>query len=88
MTGSESVGQLGGVGGASSRLPLSPVRTDQETSEGEIVALIDNKQDTFYVNNGGNSAWVGTRTSSSGRKFIQTYTDGVWNNNLLALPEY
>jgi Protein of unknown function (DUF3892) len=27
------------------------------------------------------------RTSTAGRKFLQTYADGVWKDNLLALPE-
>ncbi len=29
---------------------------------------------------------VGVRTAPSGRKYIQTYADKVWSNNLLALP--
>jgi hypothetical protein len=33
------------------------------------------------------SAWVGVRTSAAGNKFIQTFADGVWKDNLLALRE-
>lgn len=31
---------------------------------------------------------VGVKTSSSGRKYLQTHADGYWNNNLLALPDF
>lgn len=35
----------------------------------------------------GNRAKVGTREHANGVKFIQTHADGVWTDNLLALPE-
>jgi hypothetical protein len=35
----------------------------------------------------GNTAYVGTRESASGTKFVQTYADRVWTDNLLSLPE-
>jgi hypothetical protein len=41
----------------------------------------------FYTQEGNASAWVGVRTSAAGNKFLQTYADGVWKDNLLALPE-
>ena len=34
-----------------------------------------------------NNATVGTREHANGTKFLQTYADGVWTDNLLALPE-
>ncbi len=34
-----------------------------------------------------NKAFVGTREHSNGAKYLQTYADGVWTDNLLALPE-
>jgi hypothetical protein len=41
----------------------------------------------FYVSDGKNTAWCGVRTSSRGTKFLQTYSDGKWNDNLLSLPQ-
>lgn len=52
-----------------------------------VVGLIEAKTHRFYTNENGAVAWVGVNTSSSGRKFLQTYADGVWTNNLLALKE-
>lgn len=33
------------------------------------------------------SAQVGTREHGNGTKYLQTHADGVWTDNLLALPE-
>jgi hypothetical protein len=52
-----------------------------------VVQFIENKQHTFYTKEGNASAWVGVRTSAAGNKFLQTYADGVWKDNLLALSE-
>jgi hypothetical protein len=52
-----------------------------------IVQLIENGHHRFYTKEGNASAWVGVRTSSAGNKFLQTHADGVWKDNLLALPE-
>jgi hypothetical protein len=52
-----------------------------------VVNMIEAKAHRFYTNEGGVSAWVGVRTSAAGRKFLQTYADGVWKDNLLALKE-
>ena len=35
----------------------------------------------------GNTATVATREHTNGTKFVQTYADGVWTDNLLALRE-
>jgi Protein of unknown function (DUF3892) len=52
-----------------------------------VVALIENKTHRFYTSEGGASVWVGVRTSTAGRKFLQTHADGIWKDNLLALNE-
>lgn len=40
-----------------------------------------------YVDDGrGHVAAVGVVTPASGPKYVQTYADGVWTDNLLALP--
>jgi len=49
-----------------------------------VVALIETKTHRFYTNDGGKVAWVGVKVSAAGRKYLQTFADSVWNNNLLA----
>jgi hypothetical protein len=52
-----------------------------------VIAFIDGKQHRFYTREGGATAWVGVRTSTTGHKFLQTYADNIWSDNLLALQE-
>jgi hypothetical protein len=52
-----------------------------------VVRFIENKTHRFYTKEGNASAWVGVRTSAAGNKFLQTHSDGVWKDNLLALTE-
>ncbi|AXI78599.1 DUF3892 domain-containing protein [Peterkaempfera bronchialis] len=53
-----------------------------------LVKWIEDKVGTAYTDDGrGNRAQVFVRTSAHGVKFLQTYADGVWTNNLLALPK-
>lgn len=40
----------------------------------------------LYTSVGGKVALVDVRTSALGHKYIQTHANGIWNNNLLALP--
>lgn len=41
----------------------------------------------YVVDSRGNKASVGTRENANGTKYLQTYADRVWTDNLLALPE-
>jgi len=52
-----------------------------------IIRFIENKEHRFYTKEGNASAWVGVRLSAAGNRFLQTYADGIWKDNLLALPE-
>lgn len=52
-----------------------------------VVAFIESKSHRFYTRDNGKVAWVGVRESAAGNKYLQTYADGEWNNNLLAQPE-
>jgi hypothetical protein len=52
-----------------------------------IVRHIEQKTHRFFTSEGGAVAWVGVRTSAAGNKFLQTYADGIWKDNLLALKE-
>lgn len=49
---------------------------------------IKNEGGTAYVQDSRNNrALVGTRENAHGTKYLQTYADKVWTDNLLSLPE-
>lgn len=52
-----------------------------------IVGFIERREHRFYTQVGAAKVWVGVRTSAAGNKYIQTYANDQWNDNLLALPE-
>ena len=39
-----------------------------------------------YVSAGGYTAYLRVRQTAGGTEYVQTYADGVWKDNLLALP--
>ena len=54
----------------------------------EIYNWIKNQNGVAYVVDfRNNRARVGTRENANGTKYLQTYSDEVWTDNLLALPE-
>jgi hypothetical protein len=52
-----------------------------------IIGFIESKQHRFYTGEGNNKTWVGVQKSASGHKYIQTYANERWNDNLLAQSE-
>jgi hypothetical protein len=52
----------------------------------QVIQSIEAKTNTFYTKVGGNRANVGVVNGANG-KYLRTYADGKWNDNLLALPE-
>jgi hypothetical protein len=64
------------IGGTGWKLPVP-----------DAVRKIENGEWVFYTLVNGKRADIGVRTSASGRKYLQTYADGYWTNNLLSLPE-
>lgn len=52
----------------------------------EVINSIEAKTNTFFTLVGGNRAEVGVVNGTNG-KYLRTYADGKWNDNLLALPE-
>ncbi len=52
----------------------------------QVINSIEDKTNTFYTMVGGKRANVGVVGGANG-KYVRTYADGVWNDNLLALPE-
>ncbi len=52
----------------------------------QVIDSINNGTNTFYTLVGGRRANVGVISGPAG-PYVRTYADGVWNDNLLALPE-
>ena len=54
----------------------------------EMYEWIKNKGGEAYIRDrNGNTAKVGTDVAPSGTKFVRTYADKIWTDNLLSLPE-
>lgn len=60
---------------------------DGKTKPQNVVQFIETNQHRFYTRERKASAWVGVRTSAADNKFLPTYADGIWKDNLLALDE-
>lgn len=59
-----------------------------DNSRAELVDWIENKGGTAFVDDGyGHRVSVLVVTPSSGPKYLRTYADGRWTNNLLSLPQ-
>lgn len=59
-----------------------------DNSRAEIIAWMETQHGKVYVEDAaGNQVDVGIVTPASGPKYLRTYADGVWTNNLLALPK-
>ncbi len=56
----------------------------------DVVKSIDAKTNTFYVldSKTGRRGNVGVVRPTNHAPYIRTYADGVWNDNLLSLPQY
>ncbi len=53
----------------------------------EIYDFIKNRGGQAYVvDRLGNKTFVGALENANGTKYVKTYADGVWTDNLLALP--
>lgn len=52
----------------------------------QVIASIESMADTFFTLVNGKRADVGVVNGPHG-KYLRTHADGVWNDNLLALPE-
>lgn len=52
----------------------------------QVVSSIESKTNTFHTLVNGKRAEVGVVDGPNG-KYLRTYADGVWNDNLLALPD-
>lgn len=52
----------------------------------EVIRSIEGKTNTFYTKVGSSRANIGVVDGPNG-KYLRTYANGVWNDNLLSLPE-
>jgi hypothetical protein len=67
---------------------------NEETNESgsstrlEMYDWIKNKSGVAYVRDArGNQVRVGGAETARGTEYVRTYADGIWTDNLLALPE-
>jgi len=81
-------------GGRHSHEAISHYRWRKDTTgeEGidarlEVITYLENNNEKAYVSAGGQTAWCAIRTNAYGTKYLQTYADGTYNDNLLSLPE-
>jgi len=51
-----------------------------------VIDSIEGKTNTFYTNVNGSRGNIGVVDGANG-KYLRTYADGKWNDNLLSLPE-
>ena len=58
-----------------------------DNSRAQLVSWIETQNGKAYVEDAsGDRADVGVVTPTYGDKYLRTYADGKWTNNLLALP--
>jgi Protein of unknown function (DUF3892) len=61
-------------------------QTGRSTRE-QIYNWLKNAENSAYVRDRANDvAFVGTRENAKGTRYLQTYADGIWKDNLLSLP--
>lgn len=60
-----------------------------DITRADLVAWIEDKNGKAYTEDAsGHRADVAVVTPTRGEKYLRTRADGVWTNNLLALPRY
>ncbi len=71
----EGITHLGGTAGGGWKLTRQ-----------QVIESIEAKTNTFYTLVSGNRGNIGVVNGPNG-KYVRTYADGKWNDNLLSLPE-
>lgn len=72
----EGITHLGGPGGG----------TRWKWTRADVIASIEAKTNTFYTMVDGNRGNIGV-VEGPNEKYVRTYADGKWNDNLLSLAE-
>lgn len=52
------------------------------------VSFVENGGKAYVKDSKGDVAYLRVRQTTAGTKYVQTYADGIWTDNLLALPTY
>ena len=60
----------------------------QVNTRAEMVAFVEKGGKAYVEDDDGDVAYLGVRKSAAGNKYVQTYADRIWNDNLLALPRF
>ncbi|MCU1363644.1 MAG: hypothetical protein JWM55_1472, partial [Acidimicrobiaceae bacterium] len=72
---------------------LRNTQADSTSSEGSstrqtIVDWLDKEGNQAVVTDGTATVYVGVVRPNTGSAYVRTYADGIWKDNLLALPRY
>lgn len=59
-----------------------------ESTRQSLVDWLNVQGNQAIVSAGGNSVSVGVVNPSHGSPYVRTFADGIWTDNLLALPRY
>jgi hypothetical protein len=54
----------------------------------DMVAFVERGGQGYVRDNDGDVAFLRVRVSAAGNKYVQTQADGIWKDNLLALPRF
>lgn len=60
----------------------NPTRSERE----QMVAWVEGGGNAYVQDDDGDTAYLRVRQTAAGTKYVQTYADGIWKDNLLALP--
>lgn len=60
----------------------------KSNTRAEMVKFVEGGGKAYVKDSDGDVAFLRVRTSSAGNKYVQTYADGIWKDNLLALPRF
>ena len=53
----------------------------------EVISYLERNDEKAYVADGNTKIWCAIRKNQHGTKYLQTYADSEWSNNLLSLPQ-
>jgi len=60
----------------------------EEGTRADWVVYVEGGGAAYVADSRGDVAYLGVRVSAWGNRYVQTYADGIWQDNLLALPTY
>lgn len=61
---------------------------EKVSTRAEMVTFVEGGGKAYVRDAKGNIAYLRVRVSSAGNKYVQTYADGIYTDNLLALPRF